>query len=80
MSWASSEIYQCSFNPTCATLGVDAKGYVQRVNIEFMKIGALGITLLASSGDRGAQGNVNCFTSNNTDPQFPASSPFVSPL
>ena len=49
--------------------------YAQRVNVEFMKAGARGISLLYSSGDSGAGCNANrtAFV-----PTFPAGSPWVT--
>lgn len=71
---------QCSIaGDECTQIGVDSTGYVTRVNTEFQKIGVRGISLLASSGDSGANGR--------TDPDcsiphlrasFPASSPYVT--
>jgi len=71
---------QCSISPDeCQSLGVDSVGYVQRVNVEFQKIGLRGISLLSASGDSGANGR--------TDPDcsipqlraaFPASSPYIT--
>jgi len=71
---------QCTISPTeCQTLGVDSAGYVARVNTEFQKIGARGISLISASGDSGANGR--------TDPDcsipalrasFPGSSPYIT--
>ncbi|XP_038632251.1 tripeptidyl-peptidase 1 [Scyliorhinus canicula] len=52
--------------------------YMKRINIEFMKAGVRGITLLFASGDDGAgcrevRRGVNTF-----NPSFPASSPYVT--
>merc|ERR1711959_457662 len=45
----------------------------QRLNAEFMKVGARGITLLFASGDSGASCKSGKFT-----PNMPASSPYVT--
>merc|ERR1712012_527743 len=45
-----------------------------RVNSEFMKVGARGITLLYASGDSGA----NCNFFGKFAPNFPATSPYVT--
>lgn len=82
MSYAWSEIRQCQdIDPTeCNTLGVNSEGYVTRVNTEFQKIGTLGTTLLAASGDSGSHGRTDeaCETSLKCFPAFPAASPYVT--
>lgn len=62
--------------------------YLNRVNTEFAKLGLMGITFFASSGDSGAMSNVDdtCETKTNDDGDsvsvysvhFPASSPYVT--
>lgn len=47
--------------------------YMQRVNVEFMKAGARGLTILFASGDDGAACKDNKFS-----PNFPVSSPYVT--
>lgn len=76
--WWESD--QCTINPSeCSQLGVDSNAYVARVNVEFQKIGARGVSILASSGDSGANGRTNPDCS---IPQlraaFPGSSPYVT--
>ena len=68
----------------CTYLGIaSSKSYVERTNVEFMKLSARGITLVASSGDSGAPGDINsdCSFDGNTqqtlNPEYPGSSPFV---
>jgi subtilase family serine protease len=58
---------------------VDSQGYVTRVNAEFMKIGARGLTLLVASGDSGTNGRTdpNCVDP-YLKPDFPACSPYVT--
>jgi hypothetical protein len=51
MSWGWPENKQCDIPGSC-TNGT-TKDYVLRVNIEWLKIGLRGITLLAASGDQG---------------------------
>ena len=53
--------------------------YVNRVNIEYMKIVLRGTTMTVSSGDAGAPGRTNeeCDVNNPINPVFPGSSPFV---
>ena len=80
MSYGWAEWDQCdsAVFPTCL-LNVSAQEYSQRTNIEFMKLGLRGITLVASSGDAGAPGRTNegCNGDNALNPAFPASSPWV---
>jgi len=80
ISYAWSEMDNCQINPgECQTLGVDSQGYVKRVNEEWKKIGARGLSILVASGDSGTNGR--------TDPQcvdpylkpdYPACSPYVT--
>ena len=55
---------------------------MNRINIEFQKAGAAGITLLLSSGDNGVNaatpGLPSCTDNGRFTPGFPASSPFVT--
>ena len=80
MSYGWAEWDQCdpSVMPTCL-LNVTGEEYTRRTNIEFMKLGLRGITLVASSGDAGAPGRTNeeCSGDNKLNPAFPASSPWV---
>jgi len=50
-----------------------SRAAAQRINAEFMKAGARGISLLFASGDSGATCRAGKFT-----PNFPASSPYVT--
>ena len=80
MSYGWAEWDQCdsAVFPTCL-LNVSAEEYSKRTNIEFMKLGLRGVTLVASSGDAGAPGRTNegCDGDNVLNPAFPASSPWV---
>jgi tripeptidyl-peptidase-1 len=80
MSYGWAEWDQCDPNvfPTCL-IYKSAEQYSKRSNIEFMKLGLRGITLVASSGDAGAPGRTNegCDGDNKLNPAFPASSPWV---
>jgi len=76
MSWGWPEPRQCEVG-SCQ----DSQTYVQRVNNEFMKITAMGISLLASSGDQGAPGDSNANCVSTTTPLstiFPGASPYVT--
>jgi tripeptidyl-peptidase I len=50
--------------------------FAQRVNNEFIKAGARGITLMASSGDGGVSGGQSQFCTKFV-PTFPAASPYI---
>ena len=91
ISWGFAETRQCGptdYGPdmpaNCTYLGVlSNRSYVERTNVEFMKLGVRGVTLVASSGDDGAPGDLNsdCSLDSNVDaalnPEFPGSSPYV---
>jgi len=80
ISYGWSESDQCDIDPNeCQSLGVDSQGYVNRCTAEFQKIALRGLSLLASSGDSGANGRTDpdC-TDPNLRPAFPASSPFIT--
>jgi tripeptidyl-peptidase-1 len=82
VSWGWNELDQCA-------IGIcdheTAKQYVERTNIEFMKIVARGVTIVVASGDAGSPGRTNeqCEPKNNTygyaniNPVFPGGSPWV---
>lgn len=80
MSYGWAEWDQCDPQvfPTCL-INVNSEEYAKRTNIEFIKLGLRGITLVASSGDAGAPGRTNeqCSDDNVLNPSFPASSPWV---
>ena len=84
MSWGWSERDQCSITK-CNN--ETSEQYIYRVNVEYMKIGLRGVSILVSSGDAGAPGRTNedCSADPNPDPNiknvnpvFPASSPWVT--
>ena len=81
MSYGWSEADQCqiaSGAKPCQN-GGSSKAFVDTVNANFQKIGATGVTMLASSGDSGAHGRSDgfCFA-NKTNPAFPAASPYIT--
>jgi len=79
MSWGWPEPLQCQIDPNGCDTG-SSFAYVDRVNVEFQKIGLSGITLVAASGDQGAPGDGNADCSNTTNPLwtiFPGASPWV---
>lgn len=52
--------------------------YAARINVEFMKAGARGISLLFASGDSGAAGDSHTCKDGKFVPQWPAASPYVT--
>ena len=78
MSWGWAEDEQCTIT-RCSN--ETSKQYVDRVNIEYMKLGLRGMSILVSSGDAGAPGRTNefCFNHNRTvNAAFPGSSPYIT--
>ncbi|KAF2070099.1 hypothetical protein CYY_008583 [Polysphondylium violaceum] len=79
MSWGWPEPLQCE-SGIANCKGGTSEDYVNRVNVEFQKIGLMGITLLAASGDQGAPGDgaPDCSTKNPLSTIFPGASPWVT--
>ena len=73
ISWGGTEKQQCNYNK-CTNKNI--KKYINRVNIELVKLGLLGKTIVVSSGDSGPT-NSNCKKNRPLNPLFPASSPWV---
>ena len=63
-------VHSISYGDVESSLSVS---YMQRVNVEFMKAGVRGLTILFASGDDGAACKDNKFS-----PNFPVSSPYVT--
>eukprot|EP01128_Nolandella_sp_AFSM9_P010394 TRINITY_DN7176_c0_g1_i1.p1 TRINITY_DN7176_c0_g1~~TRINITY_DN7176_c0_g1_i1.p1 ORF type:complete len:612 (-),score=203.35 TRINITY_DN7176_c0_g1_i1:211-1785(-) len=82
ISYGWDEEKQCQFGiggQECQQLGDDSKQYVMRVNTEFQKIGIRGISLLAASGDSGANGRTDGFCQDtHLNPSYPAASPYIT--
>jgi subtilase family serine protease len=83
MSWGWPEPEQCQSGVgNCSVAGWTSEEYVIRVNAEYLKIVARGITLVAASGDQGAPGDMNPGCNTDSDNVlsnlFPASSPWVT--
>ena len=91
ISWGFAETRQCGptdYGPNmpanCTYLGISSNtSYVKRTNVEFMKLSARGMTLIASSGDSGAPGTINDDCAHDEtpthalNPSYPGSSPYV---
>lgn len=79
MSWGWPEPNQCDVG-NC-TGDETSKQYVERTNVEFQKMGAIGVSLFAASGDQGApgDGNADCSGSGKKSLStiFPGASPWV---
>jgi subtilase family serine protease len=75
MSWGWGEQHQCDIT-TCS--GITSRQYVDRVNTEFNKITATGVTLLAASGDQGAPGDTHGDDCAGLGTIFPGASPWVT--
>ena len=75
ISYSWSEEHQCGSvaGADCKALGVNWQGYINRTNIEFMKLGAMGATVVVASGDSGAHGRTDrtCFLNQKMHPNFP---------
>lgn len=58
MSYGWAELRQCDIAFTaCDKLGYDASQYVKRTNTGFQKLATLGVSIIVSDGDDGAQSN-----------------------
>lgn len=67
-------VFSVSYGEDEKSVGYD---YASRINIEFMKLGLRGVSIMFASGDDGAGGN--CTASNGRfNPNFPAGSPWVT--
>ncbi len=77
MGWGWPEDMQCQIVGCGGVVG--SYSYVERVNVEFMKLGLKGVTLVASAGDKGAPGEKDrhCRKGILTS-MFPAASPWVT--
>eukprot|EP01111_Echinosteliopsis_oligospora_P014038 TRINITY_DN519_c0_g1_i1.p1 TRINITY_DN519_c0_g1~~TRINITY_DN519_c0_g1_i1.p1 ORF type:complete len:596 (-),score=161.62 TRINITY_DN519_c0_g1_i1:79-1818(-) len=80
MSWGWPEPNQCDIATCNSNSGTTSEQYVERVNVEFQKMGLRGMTLLAASGDQGAPGDDDPYCSDADAPLstiFPGASPWV---
>jgi subtilase family serine protease len=81
ISYAWAESSQCEVTNGCDQFGNNGVTYVLRVNTEFAKIAARGVSVMVASGDAGAASKINYQCTNTTspiNPEFPSSSPFVT--
>lgn len=82
LSYGWSESQQCGgvVSSACKKLGLNNDQYVNRTNFELKKVGLLGVTMLASSGDSGCHGRTDrvCLFNAKMHPAFPGASPFIT--
>lgn len=81
LSWGWMEADQCQLDSgVCQHLGINNAQYINRTDVEFMKLGVMGISILICTQDEGApsDNNVDCSSSKLVWPIYPASSPYVT--
>jgi tripeptidyl-peptidase-1 len=66
-----TKLFSTSYGEPEASVSV---AYADRINVEFVKAGSRGISLLFASGDSGA----DCSASNKFTPNWPAASPYIT--
>ena len=79
ISWGWSEMHQC--DPGLGICpNITSAQYIYRTNLEYVKMGLRGISVMVASGDAGACGRTNegCDASIGVSPIFPGSSPYVT--
>lgn len=78
ISWGWAEDSQCDIID--CTGSMTSEKYIDRANIEFLKLALRGVSIVVSSGDAGAPGRTNeeCSESRPINPVFPTSSPYVT--
>eukprot|EP01108_Squamamoeba_japonica_P000824 TRINITY_DN1296_c0_g4_i3.p1 TRINITY_DN1296_c0_g4~~TRINITY_DN1296_c0_g4_i3.p1 ORF type:complete len:332 (-),score=149.14 TRINITY_DN1296_c0_g4_i3:72-1067(-) len=74
MSWGWPEPQQCQI---AQCNGIASSAYVRRVDAEWNKITATGVTLVASSGDQGAPGDTYASDCSALSDIYPGGSPWV---
>eukprot|EP01104_Vermistella_antarctica_P012590 TRINITY_DN3679_c0_g1_i1.p2 TRINITY_DN3679_c0_g1~~TRINITY_DN3679_c0_g1_i1.p2 ORF type:complete len:633 (-),score=148.59 TRINITY_DN3679_c0_g1_i1:130-2028(-) len=83
ISYAWNEDQECAnsslpFLGRCKILDIpNSRAYVNRTNIEFMKLVSQGYTFVSASGDGGTNGGHGGDSCSRTHALFPASSPYV---
>lgn len=81
MSWGWYSAGMCTGSPPPATCnGMTSQQYVQRVETEFMKMAARGITIVAASGDQGAPGDEYYLCNPGVSDIYPGSSLWATSL
>jgi subtilase family serine protease len=79
ISWGWSEFQQCQ-SGLGACPNITSSQYVHRVNMEYVKMGLRGVSVMVASGDAGAPGRTNegCDEASGVSPVFPGSSPYIT--
>ena len=79
VSWGWSEFQQCQPG-LGACPNITSSEYVHRTNLEYVKMGLRGVSVMVASGDAGAPGRTNefCVAANGVTPVFPGSSPYIT--
>ena len=72
---AVPKVFSCSYGEDEDTMPAD---YADRVNVEFMKAGARGISILIASGDSGAANQNSKCPKKKFYPKWPVASPYVT--
>ena len=76
MSYGWYESEQCVVDGNCTAEGFSSsESYVQATDVEFQKLGVMGITMLAASGDDGTETDRQC---DEMRPDYPAASVYVT--
>eukprot|EP01133_Synstelium_polycarpum_P005256 gene5256-6083_t len=80
MSWGWPENTQCQPGVADCNYEETSLHYITRVNVEYIKLGLRGISLIAASGDQGAAGanNAECYSDTPFSSIFPGASPYVT--
>merc|ERR1711998_336528 len=55
-----------------------SSSYMESVNTQFQKLGAMGVSILFASGDQGVVGRTGKTFNGKYHPDFPAASPYVT--
>ena len=69
------KVFSCSYGEDEYTMAND---FADRVNIEFVKAGVRGISILVASGDSGAADQKNHCKNKKFTPKWPAASPYIT--
>ncbi len=82
VSYGTDEGQQCNFGD-CSASPQNVRAYIDRCEIEMMKLAAVGAAVVISSGDQGAPGreNADCSLDNTTNainPSYPGSSAWAT--
>jgi len=74
VSYGDDEVQQMLDAPA----GVSGVEYMDAIDLEFVKLGLRGVTILVASGDQGVWGRSDVLDGETYHPDWPASSPYVT--